>query len=908
MHDVFISYSRKDAVFARALEKALERYRPPKELGGAPQRYLEVFRDEGDMTGVEYTASIERHLADSSKLIIICSPHARASTYVNDEIERFVRLRGAEHLVPVLVAGIPDNEARPEQDAERAFPKALCAALAMPLAVSFRGFDVQRDRLDRGAFSDAWFGLLANLYGVSRAEIEQREIRRRARQRRITAGIVTGVIGSLAAALVVSLFFWKQAVEQRNVAELQSRIALSRQLAANSSQHTTSDPPLAMLLAREAFITERTPEARRALFSALHLVTPFTLEKTKGEITGVAFSPDGSRLVAAFKDSFIRAYDVKTLQLLGAPWQGHERAVAGIAFSPDGSTLASVGYDKTLILWDAVRGELLRQSTPAAEAMVSVAFSPDGKLIATGGIDRHVLIRDAASLAVLKDLPGHQFAVNAVAFHPSEPLLAAASDNEIQIWNPLTGEPAGAALHGHKGLVWSLTFTPDGELLSGGRDTMIRLWPLEEGRREEDPLVGHTGDVKALALRPVDDVIASGGSDAVILLWRMGRRRPIAPPLEAHTHWINSLAFDRSSTHLASAGGDGRLVLWSMNTLGARFALPFGLAEGDDEDVILDRFGRYAVYVTRDEKLQLWDVAAPQPKAITARLNPADILGGGNSVLSVSRDGRLLALEANADLALWSVAQKQLLCRIQHEFYGSTRSQHTVTFSPDGELIAMAIPGHSYALWRVADCSRVALPEVKHDEQVMDVRFTPDGALIASNSYTRGLRLQEVATGKERLLDTGAMVGAFAFSPDSDRVIANGEGGMQIYDVHSGKPVGPMLAGHVGTLRGLVYAADGLTLASIGDDGNIVLWDVPTARPLGPPIEAGQGQLRQVMFTPDAKRLLTTGTDGPVRMWDLDPDSWLRRACALAHRDLTEEEWQRFVGTSAARQKSSSCR
>jgi hypothetical protein len=133
MHDAFISYSRKDAVFARALEKALERYRPPKELG-APQRHLEVFRDEGDLTGVEYTASIERYLADSSKLILICSPNARASPYVNDEIERFVRLRGAEHIVPVLASGIPDNEARADQEAERAFPKALCDVLAMPLA------------------------------------------------------------------------------------------------------------------------------------------------------------------------------------------------------------------------------------------------------------------------------------------------------------------------------------------------------------------------------------------------------------------------------------------------------------------------------------------------------------------------------------------------------------------------------------------------------------------------------------------------------------------------------------------------------------------------------------------------------------------------------------------------------
>jgi WD40 repeat protein len=900
MHDAFISYSRKDAVFARALEKALERYRPPKELGGAPQRYLEVFRDEGDMTGVEYTASIERHLADSSKLIIICSPHARASTYVNDEIGRFVRLRGAQHVVPVLAAGIPDNEARPEQDSERAFPKALCEALAMPLAVSFRGFDMQRDRVDRGAFSDAWFGLLANLYGVSRAEIEQREIRRRARQRRVTAGIVTGVIGSLAAALVVSLFFWKQAVEQRNVAELQSRIALSRQLAANSSQYATADPPLAMLLARESFATYRSPEARRALFSALHLVAPFTLETVKDEVTSAVFSPDGSRLAAAFDDSLIRVYDVHTLQLVGAPWKGHTGSVNQIAFNPDGRTLASVGDDKSLIVWDAAQGVPLRRSAPAVEGLVSVAFSPDGKLIATGGIDRHVLIWDPETLAVLRDLPGHKFAVNAIAFSPREPLLAATSGGEIQLWNPLTGEPARAALAGHDDLVWGLLFTPDrDELLSGGQDATIRFWDLRDGAPKGPPLVSHAGNVKGLALRP-DGIILASGAALGITLWDVARRREISALPAVHTHWVNSLVFDPSATHLASAGGEGRLVLWSMNTLGTRFKLPLQFATEFGDDVILDRYGSHVVLATRNEKLQVWNLAASQAKPIEG------LPGSGRSVLGVSRDGRLMALEQPDALAIWSVAEKRLLCRLPRDSRDSYLSASSVVFSPDSEKVAMSLPDNVYGLWRVKDCARVALPEVKHDSPVLDVRFSPDGTTIASNSQS-DLRLQDIASGTERTLDSDYRIGEFAFSPDSRVIVAQGGEDMRLYDVQSGKPTGAVLAGQR-TARDLAFAPDGLTLASVGDDGKIVLWDVPTASLLGPPIETDQGQLRQVVFTPDGKRLLTTGTDTGARMWDLDPDSWMRKACALAHRDLTAQEWQRFVGTSAARQKSSSCR
>ena len=92
-YDVFISYSRRDIVFARALEKALEDYSPPKDLP-VPQRHLVVFRDEEDFTGVEYNQSLREHLENSDKMLVICSPHARASKFASDEIRLFAEMRG----------------------------------------------------------------------------------------------------------------------------------------------------------------------------------------------------------------------------------------------------------------------------------------------------------------------------------------------------------------------------------------------------------------------------------------------------------------------------------------------------------------------------------------------------------------------------------------------------------------------------------------------------------------------------------------------------------------------------------------------------------------------------------------------------------------------------------------------
>jgi hypothetical protein len=129
--DAFISYSRRDKPFAARLERALEKYRPPRDLP-VPQRYLEVYRDEEDFSGGEYATVLLEHLSTSAKLIVICSPNARVSRYVDEEIRKFVELRGSSaDIIPVLIAGLPNNEAVAGQEAEAAFPQALCDGLVL---------------------------------------------------------------------------------------------------------------------------------------------------------------------------------------------------------------------------------------------------------------------------------------------------------------------------------------------------------------------------------------------------------------------------------------------------------------------------------------------------------------------------------------------------------------------------------------------------------------------------------------------------------------------------------------------------------------------------------------------------------------------------------------------------------
>jgi hypothetical protein len=190
--DVFISYSRKDHEFASRLHAVLNVYQPPRGLP-VPQRRLQVFLDTSDYSGPDYKPTIQQHLKNSSKIIVICSPNAVGSRFVGPEIDDFVGLhppdlrnvtppdllRTRSDIIAIITAGLPINETTGLTDPRNAFPDALCRAIALPIAIDYREFAPRQHKLQEGRYHDAWFTLLAEIYGLSRAAIEERERRRR---------------------------------------------------------------------------------------------------------------------------------------------------------------------------------------------------------------------------------------------------------------------------------------------------------------------------------------------------------------------------------------------------------------------------------------------------------------------------------------------------------------------------------------------------------------------------------------------------------------------------------------------------------------------------------------------------------------------------------------------------------
>jgi WD40 repeat protein len=118
-----------------------------------------------------------------------------------------------------------------------------------------------------------------------------------------------------------------------------------------------------------------------------------TLDLHVVPITRVALSADSRRLAVSTPEpeNDICLWDVSTAALgESAPvfanrLQGHKVEITGLAFSADGSRLASASDDGTVKLWDVQTGHLALTLRADSDVATAVAFSPDDRFLATAG-------------------------------------------------------------------------------------------------------------------------------------------------------------------------------------------------------------------------------------------------------------------------------------------------------------------------------------------------------------------------------------------------------------------------------------------------------------------------------------------------------------------------------------------
>lgn len=111
-YDFFISYKhgKRDSKISGYLQKKLEGYKIPKEIKKrcGKEKITRVFRDKEELSvTVDLTLEIEEQLKNTEYLVVMCSPQSKQSQWVNREVETFLKYRGWEYVLPVLIEGEP---------------------------------------------------------------------------------------------------------------------------------------------------------------------------------------------------------------------------------------------------------------------------------------------------------------------------------------------------------------------------------------------------------------------------------------------------------------------------------------------------------------------------------------------------------------------------------------------------------------------------------------------------------------------------------------------------------------------------------------------------------------------------------------------------------------------------------
>ena len=197
----FISYSHANAESAALLQRRLERYRLPPQVAaekGERNRAIgRIFRDREDLAAApSLTDAIKEALAASDALIVICSPAAKASRWVAEEIALFRQINPGRPVLAALVDGEPAD----------ALPEALTDGGLEPLAADLRKAG--------DGWSLGFLKIVAGIAGVQLDSLVQRDAQRRVRR-------VTWITLAAVSAMLVMAVMTSFAIQARNEAARQ---------------------------------------------------------------------------------------------------------------------------------------------------------------------------------------------------------------------------------------------------------------------------------------------------------------------------------------------------------------------------------------------------------------------------------------------------------------------------------------------------------------------------------------------------------------------------------------------------------------------------------------------------------------------------------------------------------------
>ncbi|KAG8717076.1 hypothetical protein FRC09_014771 [Ceratobasidium sp. 395] len=584
------------------------------------------------------------------------------------------------------------------------------------------------------------------------------------------------------------------------------------------------------------------------------------------EIYGVAFSPDGRRIVSACRDGLARVWDAETGAAVMS-LKGHTDGVMCVAYSPDGHRIASGSLDSTVRIWDSRTGsEVCEPLQGHSDYVRCLAFSAAGKHLASGSGDQVVRVWDVETGTSIFKLDRHSEMVASVAFSPNGRYIASGSgDKQLIIWDTETGAAVLEPMT-HTDHIWSVAFSPDGSLVvSGGSDLAVTVWDRATLTRKLKPFTGHGNGVRDVQFSPSGDRIVSGSDDCTVRVWSMGSGMEIGANLRCHSGPVWSVIWSPDGRRIASCSADKTVRIWDaeldneVSTGPSQIPLPINC-------VAYSHNGRLLATGSDDKMLRIWD-------AVTRTVKSEPLRGHSDWVFSVafSHDDRhIVSGSRDKTIRIWDVESG---ATVLGPIEGHLDWVMSVAFSPDGRLVASGSGDRTIRIWDAETGAQVLEPLIGHTDLVRCVAFSPDGNSLVSGSFDETVRVWDAQTGSLRLRPLqghkGNVYSVTFLSNDKYIASCSGDSTARIWDASTGDVTRALQQPHPQALLWTIaFAQDSRHVVAGSSAGCLLVWDMESDNDIAKVLHGYPNGVESIALSPDGLLVVSSSDDGTLRMWD----------------------------------------
>jgi WD40 repeat protein/energy-coupling factor transporter ATP-binding protein EcfA2 len=307
-----------------------------------------------------------------------------------------------------------------------------------------------------------------------------------------------------------------------------------------------------------------------------------------------------------------------------------------------------------------------------------------------------------------------------------------------------------------------------------------------------------------------------------------------------------------------------------------------------------------------DGVLNLWNYSASSGRPVSLK-NPKQTFKSIRSTLFTPDNSALFVGTSNGQLVRWdnmtagSLPTKTLIAHDGIIF--------NLVFRNEGsrpQLISTSSTGQ-IRLWDISDKKLDVIKNVSLETDLSCAELSPDGKYLFYATKGEILRLEtaDISKKPERysFSRVSGRISTMAFTPDGSQLyIGSSSGAIYSSRMQGGVPVISTLTGmqgsHTSGITKIAFNPDGSRVATASYDSKIKIWNLEEDLSKQQPVVLSDfdSWVMDLQFTRDGKKLLASGADKTVRVWDINSASLFNEVSKKVSRDLTEEEWDKYIG------------